>query len=158
MIPQEEISPETEISKAEPLAEPEEPAPIAEEKAAEEALKKDKEVNMVDLTSEEEGLVSEESAGATDAPEEDKKPASKSDATTGNEDFDWDVYGADVLEETAENHQKLEEMYSDTLSTIAENEVIDGTVISMNKREVVINIGYKSEGVVSLNEFRYNPD
>jgi small subunit ribosomal protein S1 len=49
-------------------------------------------------------------------------------------------------------------MYSDTLSTIAENEVIDGTVISMNKREVVINIGYKSEGVVSLNEFRYNPE
>jgi len=49
-------------------------------------------------------------------------------------------------------------MYDETLSTIAENEVVDGSVISMNKREVVINIGYKSEGVVSLNEFRYNPD
>ena len=49
-------------------------------------------------------------------------------------------------------------MYSETLSTIAENEVIDGTVISMNKREVVINIGYKSEGVISLSEFRYDPD
>src|SRR6056297_3327487 len=49
-------------------------------------------------------------------------------------------------------------MYDQTLSTITENEVIDGTVVSMTKREVVINIGYKSEGVVSLNEFRYNPD
>ena len=49
-------------------------------------------------------------------------------------------------------------MYDETLSTIAVDEVVDGTVISMNNREVVINIGYKSEGVVSLNEFRYNPD
>ena len=49
-------------------------------------------------------------------------------------------------------------MYNDTLSAIKVNEVVDGTVISMNKREVVVNIGYKSEGVVSLNEFRYNPD
>ncbi|MEX0981742.1 MAG: 30S ribosomal protein S1 [Bacteroidales bacterium] len=158
---EEEISSETEISQAEPSSEAEETAPIAEEKAAEEALMKEKEVTMVDLTSEEEGIVSEKSAEATDPPdppEKDIKSVSKSDATTGNVDFDWDVYGADVLEETAENHQKLEEMYSDTLSTIAENEVIDGTVISMNKREVVINIGYKSEGVVSLNEFRYNPD
>jgi small subunit ribosomal protein S1 len=45
---------------------------------------------------------------------------------------------------------EFEKLYSDTLSTIAENEVIDGTVISLNKREVVINIGYKSEGVISL--------
>jgi small subunit ribosomal protein S1 len=53
---------------------------------------------------------------------------------------------------------KFENMYDETLSTIAEAEVIDGTVISMNNREVVINIGFKSEGVVSLNEFRYNPE
>ncbi len=157
---QKENRPEAEATAKvdEPTIEEEESAPIAEENAAEEALLKDEEVNMVDLTAEEEGIASEKSTGITAPPEKDKKPSSKSDATTGNSDFDWDVYGADVLEETAENQQKLEEMYSDTLSTIAENEVIDGTVISMNKREVVINIGYKSEGVVSLNEFRYNPD
>ncbi len=154
----EEIRPEVEISQADPSTKAEGSVPVTEEKAAEEALKKDKEVNMVDLTTEEEGVASEKSASETETPQEDKSSVSKSDATTGNVDFDWDVYGADVLEETAENHQKLEKMYSDTLSTIAENEVIDGTVISMNKREVVINIGYKSEGVVSLNEFRYNPD
>jgi small subunit ribosomal protein S1 len=49
-------------------------------------------------------------------------------------------------------------MYNQTLSVIGESEVMEGTVIAMNKREVVINIGYKSEGVISLNEFRYNPD
>jgi small subunit ribosomal protein S1 len=49
-------------------------------------------------------------------------------------------------------------MYDKTLSLVGEGEVVDGTVISLNKREVVINVGYKSEGVVSLNEFRYNPE
>jgi small subunit ribosomal protein S1 len=49
-------------------------------------------------------------------------------------------------------------MFDKTLSVVGANEVIDGTVVFMNKREVVVNIGYKSEGVVSLNEFRYDPD
>ena len=39
-----------------------------------------------------------------------------------------------------------------------DREVVDGTVIAMNKREVVVNIGYKSDGIIPLNEFRYNPD
>jgi small subunit ribosomal protein S1 len=86
-----------------------------------------------------------------------EKPAAVSDASTGLKDFNWDeLEGAD--DETPVNHPEVEKMYSDTLSTIAENEVIEGTVISMNKREVVINIGYKSEGVISLSEFRYDPD
>ncbi len=73
-------------------------------------------------------------------------------------DFDWDNFGkSDDVVMDAER-TKFENMYDETLSTIAEAEVIDGTVISMNNREVVINIGFKSEGVVSLNEFRYNPE
>lgn len=73
------------------------------------------------------------------------------------EEFDWesfeketDLYGG--------SKEHFAELYDKTLSTIAENEVVEGMVIAMNKREVVVNIGYKSEGVVSLNEFRYNPD
>ncbi|HER08875.1 MAG TPA: S1 RNA-binding domain-containing protein, partial [Bacteroides sp.] len=73
------------------------------------------------------------------------------------DDFNWEEYAAKEVE-TAADHSNYEKLYSETLSTIAENEVIDGTVISMNKREVVINIGYKSEGVISLSEFRYDPD
>jgi len=81
--------------------------------------------------------------------------ASESAAAVSLEDFDWDAYEKDGFTQTAyEAHQK---MYEETLSTVAVDEVVEGTVISMNSREVVINIGQKSEGVVSLNEFRYNP-
>jgi small subunit ribosomal protein S1 len=73
-------------------------------------------------------------------------------------EFDWDNFGKSEEVTTDAERTKFENMYDETLSTIAEAEVIDGTVISMNKREVVINIGFKSEGVVSLNEFRYNPE
>lgn len=73
------------------------------------------------------------------------------------EEFDWDTYENDTKVES-EEHKKMEELYSNTLSSISENEVIDGTIVAMNKREVLINISYKSEGVVSMNEFRYNPD
>jgi small subunit ribosomal protein S1 len=75
-----------------------------------------------------------------------------------DKNFDWVDYmeSTDIYSE--EERDKYEKMYDKTLSTITDNEVIVGTVISMNKREVVINIGYKSEGIVSLNEFRYNPE
>jgi len=71
------------------------------------------------------------------------------------EDFDWEAYEKDGFIESA--YVEHEKMYEETLSTVAVDEVVDGKVISMNSREVVINIGQKSEGVVSLNEFRYNP-
>ena len=74
------------------------------------------------------------------------------------ENFDWSRYNNKYNVYTADERSQLEAMYDKTLSTIAENEVLEGTVIAMNKREVVVNIGFKSEGVVSLNEFRYKPD
>lgn len=88
----------------------------------------------------------------------DEKPAEKVHSKeTPLEDFDWDAY-AEEGGYSSDRKTELEAMYDETLSSIGEGEVVDGTVISMNKREVVINIGYKSEGVVSLNEFRYNPE
>jgi small subunit ribosomal protein S1 len=72
-------------------------------------------------------------------------------------EFDWDAFENEDAGFTA-NRAELEAQYDKTLSTVAEKEVIDGVVISMNKREVVINIGYKSDGIVSLNEFRYNTE
>jgi small subunit ribosomal protein S1 len=74
------------------------------------------------------------------------------------ENFDWSKYNNKWNVYSKDERAQLESMYDKTLSTIVENECVDGTVIAMNKREVVINIGYKSEGVVSLNEFRYNPN
>ena len=73
------------------------------------------------------------------------------------EDFDWAAY-AEGDPYSKENREKLTESYDNTLNKINDKEVVTGTVTSMNKREVVVNIGYKSDGVVSMNEFRYNPD
>ncbi|MDX9811888.1 MAG: 30S ribosomal protein S1 [Bacteroidales bacterium] len=72
------------------------------------------------------------------------------------EEFDWDSFESDEIHSSS-RYKEYEALYDKTLSTVAVDEVVTGTVIQMNSREVVINIGYKSEGVVSLNEFRYNP-
>jgi small subunit ribosomal protein S1 len=73
------------------------------------------------------------------------------------EDFDWDSY-AEGDTYSKQDKEKLIESYNNTLNKINDKEVVTGRVTSMNKREVVVNIGYKSDGVVSMNEFRYNPD
>lgn len=78
-------------------------------------------------------------------------------AATAPEEFDWDAYEKDGFS-SKKSRADQEKLYEETLSTVAVDEVVQGKVISMNNREVVINIGQKSEGVVSLNEFRYNPD
>ncbi|MDD2563071.1 MAG: 30S ribosomal protein S1 [Salinivirgaceae bacterium] len=76
---------------------------------------------------------------------------------SSSEDFDWDAYASNIVV-TDKDRDELEKLYDATMSSIAENEVIDGVVVSLNKREVLINIGYKSEGVIGISEFRYNPD
>ncbi len=73
------------------------------------------------------------------------------------EDFDWESFESDE-QRNSPKQKEYEALYDKTLSTVAVDEVVTGTVIQMTPREVVINIGYKSEGVVSLNEFRYNPN
>ncbi len=80
------------------------------------------------------------------------------EVTSENEEFDWDALESEDQGFAGKKQNKLEELYNNTLNTVQEKEVLEGTVISMNKREVVVDIGYKSDGIVSLNEFRYNPD
>lgn len=72
-------------------------------------------------------------------------------------DFDWDAYEKGEIYSTV-SKEDLEKAYDNTLNTVKDKEVVEGTVISMNKREVVVNIGFKSDGIVSMNEFRYDPD
>ena len=73
------------------------------------------------------------------------------------EDFNWDAYeNGDAV--TSVSKEDLEKAYDSTLNKVNDREVVDGTVIAMNKREVVVNIGYKSDGIIPLSEFRYNPD
>jgi len=83
---------------------------------------------------------------------------SQPELTSENEEFDWDALESEDQGFAGQKQNKLEELYNNTLNTVQEKEVLEGTVISMNKREVVVDIGYKSDGIVSLNEFRYNPD
>jgi len=72
-------------------------------------------------------------------------------------DFDWDGYAKG---ETISNEAKAEltAKYDNTLNQVKDKEVVMGTIIAMNKREVVINIGFKSDGIIPMSEFRYNPD
>ena len=72
-------------------------------------------------------------------------------------DFDWDAYAkGDVM--TSEAKAELTAKYDNTLNQVKDKEVVMGTIISMNKREVVVNIGFKSDGIIPMSEFRYNPD
>ena len=83
--------------------------------------------------------------------------AAQTTSAEADENFDWEAYANDDVTPASEK-DALAQKYADTLSKVVEKEVVEGTVISMNKREVVVNIGYKSDGIISLNEFRYNPE
>ena len=88
---------------------------------------------------------------------ETKAPAARINASVKPEDFDWDAFeGGDVYGST--DKKAIEDAYSATLSKVVENEVVEGEVTAVNKREVVVTIGGKSEGVIPVSEFRYDPD
>ena len=72
-------------------------------------------------------------------------------------DFDWDAY---EYGETRGNksREELVKTYDESLNTVKDKDVIEGTIIAINKREVVVNIGYKSDGIIPVSEFRYNPE
>ena len=93
---------------------------------------------------------------AVEAPAVKEEPKKRSNASVAPEDFDWDAFESKGVAE--ENRDEVLAQYDQTLSKIIENEVVEGVVTAINKREVVVNIGAKSEGVISAPEFRYNPD
>ena len=80
----------------------------------------------------------------------------KSNASIPVDQFDWDAFEKDAPYDA--DKETILSQYNKTLSKVLENEVVEGVVVALNKREVLVNIGYKSEGVISINEFRYNPD
>ena len=72
-------------------------------------------------------------------------------------DFDWEAYeNGDTKSD--KSREELTKTYDESLNTVKDKEVIEGTIIALNKREAVVNIGYKSDGIIPMNEFRYNPD
>ena len=77
-------------------------------------------------------------------------------ASVDPDKFDWDAFESEEV--PGEDRAKVAEEYDKTLSKVVENEVVEGVVTAITKREVIVNIGYKSEGVIMAPEFRYNPD
>ena len=76
---------------------------------------------------------------------------------TGTPDFNWESY------ERGENisglsYEQLEQAYNGTLNKVSSSEVVNGTVIAINKREVIVDINYKQDAIIPISEFRYNPD
>ena len=74
-----------------------------------------------------------------------------------NENFDWNAFEND-LGVYDQDKAQITEAYDKTLSNVNVGEVVEGTVTGVNKREVIVNVGYKSEGIIPVSEFRYNPD
>jgi small subunit ribosomal protein S1 len=88
-------------------------------------------------------------------------PSSKTERMTSAEedkDFDWEVYEMGSQEYTDQVRKDLELDYEKALSTIDSEQVLDGSVVSITDREVIVNINYKSDGIISRNEFRYKED
>ena len=79
-------------------------------------------------------------------------------ASVAPEEFNWDEFESSADLYGSEDKSEIEAAYNQTLSKVVENDVVEGTVTAISKREVIVNIGYKSEGVIAAPEFRYNPD
>ena len=72
------------------------------------------------------------------------------------DDFNWEEFenGSNVNV----SKEELDKAYDETLNKVSERQVVEGKVISIDKKEVIVNIGYKSDGIISASEFRYNPE
>ena len=102
--------------------------------------------------------ISEPVAEENELAQETSKPKNKfKNSSIPIDQFDWDAFEKEA-EYGEESKEKVEQLYDQTLSKIAENEIVEGLVTAINKREVIVNVGYKSEGVIGISEFRYNTD
>jgi len=146
-----------EAKKAEPAKEEK-----AEVKAEAKAEKEEKPVAKKPRTRVKKAAAEEtaEAAPAEETATEEVKEATQAPAPERPklEDFDWSKLTKKAEVYSEKERQEMEEMYDETLTSITEHTVVDGKVVAMTSREVVVNIGYKSEGVISAPEFRHNPD
>lgn len=93
------------------------------------------------------------------APEEKVEQKKVKPAIIPNDpNFDWESLGEHQTTYSDEERRKLEEVYNQTFNAIVEQDVVEGTIVGKTAREVVVNIGFKSDGVIPINELRYNPN
>ena len=124
---------------------------MAKKQEAEKELKaKEAELDVVTATQEKETIESEADSISIDE--------IKSNVTSSNVDFDWDADEKKFGNYSDSDREQLEKMYDGTFSSITKGEIITGTVVNVNNKDVVLNIGFKSDGLVSVSEFRDTPD
>ena len=85
-------------------------------------------------------------------------PGVQPETPTAHDDFDWSIDKRNVTSYTADEKKKYDGVYEGTFKTLTDGELIQGTVVALTKTDVVINIGFKSDGLISFNEFRDLPD
>src|SRR5947207_7764795 len=91
--------------------------------------------------------------------EEITNPASESPAYESKpEAFNWDSTGKGWNDYSPEERTKMEQLYDQTMHSVVEHDIVDGTVVSISPKDVLINIGFKSDGLVPVTEFRHMPD
>jgi small subunit ribosomal protein S1 len=98
------------------------------------------------------------STGVDAATEKQTKTQHSSNANPDNSDFDWSMDNAGFSNYNSAERKAMEDLYTSSLKSLTQNELVNGTVVAFNDREVVINVGFKSDGVIQRNEFRDMPD
>ncbi len=152
-----EAAHQEEPSKEEPKEETQEASPVkpGEVPASDELILEKKDVGEEQAEEKIEEKIEEPDVEEV---KEQVQERNQKEVKTPIEDFDWDAIDESEDNYNQEQREQLASRYEETLSEIAEHEVLDGVIVSKNNKEVVVNIGYKSDGVVPLNELRYNPD
>ena len=132
-------------------------APVAEEKPAEEVVAEIPVVEETPVVEEKpaEEVATEEEKSVEETPVETKNVE---DEVKDPNDFDWDAFEQDKDIYSKEERDTLSDTYEKTLKSINDKEVVTGVVMAINSREIVVNIGFKSDGVISRNELRYKED
>jgi small subunit ribosomal protein S1 len=154
--------PEAEKKEAEKVEAVEEPAETAKAEKEEEKVEEAVEAESKETSQEEpvEEVKAEEENTPAEEEKVEKPVAEETEptpvASKTPPEFDWESLGKKQETYTSSERAKLEGLYENTLKSITDHEVLDGTVVSMNNREVVVNIGFKSDGVIPFNEIRYN--
>ena len=142
------------VEAAAEIAEEEVAAPVVEEAVAETVAEKETEKHAAESGEGKQRNRRTKPASSEDAHTEEEDPFVM--LVEEEEDFDWGRYEGKVADDGQRG--EMVRMYEATLGAVAEHQVVMGKVIAMNDREIIIDIDSKSEGVVSLNEFRYNPE
>lgn len=157
----EKVEPETEkIPESEP-----EITPISNEEIKEESSEIKKKEETVETDQQETPIEKTISANQEESksPLAEKEESPKSEEITetaddSKDDFDWDADDSKILSYDEKERKELEAMYDSTINTVADSEITDATVVGLTEKDVVLNIGFKSDGMVALTEFRDMPD